>query len=321
MAGIKNKSHSIDMCNGPIISKMLAFALPLMFSNILQLLFNAADVIVVGKFAGEEALAAVGSTGSLVNLFITFFMGLSVGANVLVARFMGAKQEDKVQDTVHTAILLSLICGVVLLMFGEAFSPVVLKWMKSPPEVLPLSTLYLRIYFLGLPASMLYNFGAAILRAVGDTKRPLTYLTIAGIANVCLNLLTVIVFDWGVAGVALATIFSQYVSAILVFRCLMKEESVIKVNWKYLKIHKDKFKKILQIGVPTGLQSTLFSLSNVLIQSSINSFGAAIVAGGSAASNIEGFAYTAMNSFYHANLSFTSQNYGAGKFERIHKMY
>lgn len=320
MAGVKAKSHEMDMCNGPIVSKMLIFAIPLMLSNILQLLFNAADVIVVGKFAGEDALAAVGSTGSLVNLFVNFFMGMSVGANVLVARFFGAKQEHKVKDTVHTSILVSLICGIFLLVFGVLFSPIVLRWMQSPPEVLPLATIYLRIYFLGIPASMLYNFGAAILRAIGDTKRPLSYLTVSGILNVGLNLLTVIVFKWSVAGVAIATIVSQYVSAILVLRCLMKEKGAIHVELKELKIHWDKLKKILQVGIPTGLQSIMFSLSNVLIQSSVNSFGAVVVAGGAAAGNIEGFAYTAMNSFYQANLSFTSQNYGAGKYKRIDKI-
>jgi len=320
MAGTKTKSHQIDMCNGPIISKMLMFAIPLMLSNILQLLFNAADVIVVGKFAGEDALAAVGSTGSLVNLFVNFFMGLSVGANVLVGRFLGAKQEQKVKETVHTSIMTSLICGVFLLVFGIIFSPIVLKWMDSPPEVLPLAVLYLRIYFLGIPALMLYNFGAAILRAMGDTKRPLSYLTLSGILNVCLNLLTVVGFKWSVAGVAIATICSQYVSAILILRCLMKEQSVIRVELKHLKIHWDKLRKILQVGIPTGLQSVMFALSNVLIQSSVNSFGATVVAGGAAAGNIEGFAYTAMNAFYQANLSFTSQNYGAGKYKRIDKI-
>ena len=320
MVKTKSKTHEMDMCDGPILSKMLVFAIPLMLSSILQLLFNAADVIVVGKFAGDNALAAVGSTGSLVNLFVNFFMGLSIGANVLVARFYGAKQERQLKETVHTAITLSIVSGVALTIIGVIVAPQALQLMQSPPEVLPLSSLYLRIYFLGMPASMLYNFGAAILRAVGDTKRPLFYLTIAGVLNVSLNLIFVILFHWSVAGVALATIISQYVSAVLTLRCLMKEEGFIRVELKRLGINTDKVKRIMQIGVPAGLQSVLFSLSNVLIQSSINSFGATIVAANSAAGNIEGFAYVAMNAFYQANLSFTSQNYGAGKQERINRI-
>ena len=317
MAGAKRKSHEMDMCTGPILSKMLVFAIPLMLSSILQLLFNAADVIVVGRFAGDNALAAVGSTSSLVNLFVNFFMGLSIGANVLVARFYGAKQERALKETVHTAITISLISGVVLAIVGVFASPIILTWMDAPAEVLPLAATYLRVYFLGMPALMLYNFGAAILRAIGDTKRPLIYLSVAGVINVTLNLVFVIVFKWSVFGVALATTLSQIVSALLVLRCLVKEESSIHVDIKSLGINKDKIKKILQIGLPAGLQSVLFSFSNVLIQSSVNSFGATVVAGNSAAANIEGFAYVAMNAFYQSNLSFTSQNFGAGKYKRI----
>lgn len=320
MTKAKSKSYEIDMCHGPILGKMLLFALPLMCSSVLQLLFNAADVIVVGRFAGDHALAAVGSTGSLVNLFVNFFMGLSIGANVLVARFYGGKQERALKETVHTAVLLSIISGIILAIFGVIFSPMILQWMQAPPEVLPLATVYLRVYFLGMPASMLYNFSAAILRAVGDTKRPLAYLSIAGVVNVALNLIFVIVFKWSVFGVALATTISQVISALLVLRCLMHEEGGIRVNLQELKLNKDKLRKIFQIGIPSGIQSVVFSLSNVLIQSAINSFGATVVAGNSAASNIEGFVYVAMNAFYQSNLSFTSQNLGAGKKERLNRI-
>ena len=320
MTKAKSKSYEIDMCNGPILGKMLLFALPLMCSSVLQLLFNAADVIVVGRFAGDHALAAVGSTGSLVNLFVNFFMGLSIGANVLVARFYGGKQERALKETVHTAVLLSIISGIILAIFGVIFSPMILQWMQAPPEVLPLATVYLRVYFLGMPASMLYNFSAAILRAIGDTKRPLVYLSVAGVVNVVLNLFFVIVCHWSVFGVALATTVSQIVSAILVLRCLMNEEGGIRVNLRELKLNKDKIRKIFQIGIPSGIQSVVFSLSNVLIQSAINSFGATVVAGNSAASNIEGFVYVAMNAFYQSNLSFTSQNLGSGKKERLNRI-
>ena len=244
MTKAKSKSYEIDMCNGPILGKMLLFALPLMCSSVLQLLFNAADVIVVGRFAGDHALAAVGSTGSLVNLFVNFFMGLSIGANVLVARFYGGKQERALKETVHTAVLLSIISGIILAIFGVIFSPMILQWMQAPPEVLPLATVYLRVYFLGMPASMLYNFSAAILRAIGDTKRPLVYLSVAGVVNVVLNLFFVIVCHWSVFGVALATTVSQIVSAILVLRCLMNEEGGIRVNLRELKLNKDKIRKI-----------------------------------------------------------------------------
>lgn len=321
MMRTKSKSHEIDMCNGPILGKMLLFAIPLMFSSILQLLFNAADVIVVGRFAGDNALAAVGSTTSLIHMFVNFFMGLSVGANVLVARFRGARQDRELKETVHTTITLSLISGVILAIIGFFASPIILQWMESPPEVLPLATVYLRVYFLGMPALLLYNFGAAILRAVGDTRRPLIYLSIAGVLNVSLNLVFVIVFCWSVFGVALATTISQVISAALVLWCLTKEQGPVHVEFKHLRVQKDKFIKIIQIGLPAGLQSVLFSFSNVLIQSSINSFGATVVAGNAAAANLEGFAYVAMNAFHQSNLSFTSQNYGAGKYKRINRIF
>lgn len=316
----KTKNYTIDMCEGSILKKLLLFALPLIASSVLQLFFNAADVIVVGKFAGDHALAAVGSNGSIINLLTNVFMGLSVGANVLVARFFAAKQEKELRKTVHTAMTVSVACGIFLAVFGALAAKQVLTLMQSPPEVIDLSALYLRIYFLGMPATMAYNFGAAILRGVGDTKRPLYYLSFSGVVNVVLNLIFVIVCHMSVAGVALATIISQYMSAIMVIRCLMKEESGIQLEKQYLGIDKEILLKILQIGLPAGVQGSLFSLSNVVIQSSVNSFGATIVAGNSAAQNIEGFVYVAMNAFSQAVVAFVSQNLGAGKFERINRV-
>lgn len=314
------KSYEIDMCNGPILKKMLIFAVPLMCSSILQLLFNAADIVVVGKFAGDNALAAVGSNTALINLLTNLFIGLSIGANVLVSRYYGGKHEKDLRETVHTSMLLSPYSGILLTVVGVVGARQLLIWMQTPAEVLTLAVLYLRIFFLGMTASMLYNFGSAILRAVGDTKRPLYYLFAAGIVNVLLNLLFVIVFHMGVAGVGIATVVSECISAFLVVRCLMKEKSAIQLVLKDLHIHGDKLKRIMQIGLPAGFQGIIFSFSNVVIQSSINSFGAVIVAGNSAAANIEGFVYVAMNAFYQATISFTSQNMGAGKYKRINKI-
>lgn len=315
----KNK-YEIDMCNGPILGKMLQFALPLMLSSVLQLLFNAADVVVVGKFAGDNSLAAVGCTGSLVNLLVNLFVGLSVGANVMAARHYGARQEEELSQTVHTAITLALIGGVILTFVGVAFTEGILKLMSTPPEVLPLAALYLRIYFCGMLANMVYNFGSAILRAVGDTRRPMYYLSIAGVINVILNLVFVIVFSMDVAGVAIATVISQCVSAALVIRCLMRDKGAIRLDLKRLGIDRRELANIVRIGLPAGLQGCIFSLSNVVIQSSINSFGATTVSGSSASSNLEGFVYVAMNAFYQATLSFMSQNYGAGRFERLKRV-
>lgn len=316
----QKKSYTMNLCEGSILKKLLLFALPLMLSSMLQLLFNAADVIVVGRYAGDHSLAAVGSNGSIINLLTNIFVGLSIGANVLVARYFAAKQENELRKTVHTAITVSVISGVILAAVGAAAAKQVLLWMQCPQEVIGLSTLYLRIYFLGMPAMMLYNFGAAILRGVGDTQRPLYFLAIAGVINVVLNLLFVIVFQLDVAGVALATILSQCISAALVVRCLMKEEGAIRLQKEYLGVDGRIFRDILKIGLPAGLQGSLFSVSNVVIQSSINSFGATIVAGNSAAGNIEGFVYMAMNSFSQAIVAFVSQNVGAGKYERINKI-
>ena len=316
----KKNKYEMDMCSGSILSKMLLFTVPLMASSILQLLFNAADTIVVGKFVGDHALAAVGSNGSLINLLVNFFMGLSVGTNVLVARYYAANQKKDLQETIHTSIFLSMVSGIFLAIIGCMSARTLLGWMKTPEEVIDLSAVYLRIYFLGMIALMVYNFGAAILRAVGDTRRPLYYLTISGVINVVLNLLFVIVFHMSVAGVALATVISEVISAVLVLRCLLKNEGMIHLEWKMLRIHKDKVIRILRIGLPASVQGIVFALSNVIIQSSVNSFGAVTVAGNSAAANIEGFVYVAMNAFYQTSISFVSQNYGAGKYERLNRI-
>ena len=316
----RSRRYEIDMCNGPILRKMLLFAVPLMCSSILQLLFNAADIVVVGKFAGDNSLAAVGSNASLISLLTNLFIGLSVGANVLVARFYGAKQEKELHRAVHTAMLLSIYSGIILMAAGLAFARQLLELMQSPPEVLGLASLYLRIYFVGMPATMIYNFGSAVLRAVGDTKRPLYYLLGAGIVNVVLNLFFVIVLKMNVAGVALATVISQCISALLILRCLMKEQTGIRLVLRELAIDRDKLVQIVKVGLPAGLQGVIFALSNVLIQSSINGFGATVIAGNAAAGNIESFVYFAMNALYQAEISFTSQNMGAGNFKRINKI-
>lgn len=314
-----NKSKNIDMVHGPMFGKILIFALPLALSSILQLLFNAADTIVVGQFAGSQALAAVGSNGALINLIVNAFMGLSIGANVLVARYRGSQDHKKISLAVHTAIMVSIVSGIILAFIGFFIAPKLLLLMSVPEDVLPLSSLYLKLYFLGMPFMMLYNFGAAILRSVGDTKRPLIYLTIAGIINVVLNLIFVIYFHMSVAGVAIATVISQVVSSLLVLRCLMNVDDSIRIDLKQLKIDGACFKEIVKIGLPAGLQGCVFSLSNVVIQSSINSFGSVMVAGNSAAVNIEGFIYVTMNSFHQSAVTFSSQNYGAKQFDRCDK--
>ena len=314
----KKAGYQIDMVHGPLAGKILLFALPLMLSSLLQLLFNAADVVVVGRCAGKEALAAVGSTGSLINLLVNLFVGFSVGTNVVVARELGAGREEDVSNSVHTAIAISLLSGAVLTLLGVGLARQLLVWTSSAPDVIDLATVYLKIYFCGMPVNMLYNFGSAILRAQGDTRRPLYYLAIAGVTNVALNLLFVIVFQMSVAGVALATIISQAVSALLVTGCLMRDQGPLRLDLRKLRLEKRVVRRILQVGLPAGFQGIVFSLSNVVIQSSINSFGStAIIAGSSASSNIEGFVYVSMNAFYQTDLTFTSQNYGAGECRRV----
>ena len=318
---MRKRQYQIDMCSGPLWNKLLLFALPLIASSMLQLLFNAADVVVVGWFAGKEALAAVGSNTSLINLLVNLFIGLSVGTNVVVARDLGAGRHDNVSRSVHTSITLALISGVVMTIFGVIMVRQLLIWMSSPTDVIDLSTIYLRIYFFGMPANLLYNFGAAILRAQGDTQRPLYFLTIAGIINALLNLFFVVVLGMDVDGVAFATIISQYISAALVLRCLMREEGPLHVELKQLGLEWSVVKRILQVGLPAGFQGIIFSLSNVVIQSALNSFDDAVVVAGSAASaNIEGFVYAGMNAFYQTALTFSGQNYGAGQCKRVDKV-
>lgn len=315
---MRRKAHyEMDMTTGPLLGKILRFALPLILTGVLQLFYNAADVVVVGRFASSTALAAVSSTGSLINLIVNVFMGLSLGASVSVAKAYGAGDHKEVSDTVHTTISIAIVCGVVVSIIGMCFGKPLLRMMDTPEEVLELSGLYITIYFAGSLFNMVYNFGAAILRAVGDTRRPMYYLILSGLVNVVLNFVFVVFFHMSVAGVALATVISQIVSAVLVVICLMRTHGSIRLEIRKLRIVKDKAMNLVKIGLPAGLQGAIFSISNVLIQSSINSFGADAMAGNGAAANIEGFVYVAMTAFYTAALTFTSQNLGARKTERL----
>lgn len=315
------KKPGIDMCNGPLLPKLIMFALPLIATGLLQVFYNAADIIVVGKFAGDDALAAVTSTSSLISLMVNLFLGMSTGVSAVVALHLGARHSKKVHQSVHTAIVLGIIGGVLLLFVGLFLAEPMLRLMGVPDEtgasVLEQASLYVRIYFLGMPFFLVYNFGAAVLRANGDTRRPLIFLAVSGLVNVFLNLVLVIVFHLGVAGVAIATTVSQLLSAILLVRCLLREKSLIRLVPSHLRLNLKMAREILRLGLPSGIQSSLFAISNVLIQSSVNSFGSFAMAGGGAAGNIESFAYTAMNAFYHASLNFTAQNFGAKKFDRM----
>ena len=308
------------MCNGTIMDKLISFSLPLMLSGILQLMFNAVDIIVVGRFSGSQALAAVGSTSALINVFTNLFIGISLGANVLTARFYAAGREKEVSETVHTAITLALVSGIVMALVGLVFSKGALALMGTPDDVIGLSALYMRIYFLGMPFFMLYNYGAAILRAVGDTKRPLLFLMIAGVINACLSMVLVIVFKLGVAGVAIATVISQMISCVLVLRCLCRSESSYRLRFSELGMKGYYLKQIFSVGVPAGIQSTVINFSNVLLQSSVNSFGSMAMAGYTAANNLLGFLYVSVNSITQACMSFTSQNYGVGKLKRMDRV-
>ena len=315
----KNK-FEIDMVNGSIMDKMISFALPLMLSGILQLLFNAVDIIVVGRFSGSQSLAAVGSTSSLINMLTNLFIGISLGANVLAARFYAAGKHKEMSETVHTAIATAFVSGVIMIFVGILLSRPALELMDTPSDVIELSTLYIRIYFLGMPFFMLYNYGAAILRAVGDTKRPLIFLVISGVINACLNMLLVIVFHLDVAGVAIATVISQVISCVLVIGCLYKTDAVYRLRFKKLRINREYLVQIFRIGIPAGLQSTLISFSNVLLQSSVNSFGSIAMAGYTAANNILSFLFMAANAVTQACMSFTSQNFGARKPKRMDRV-
>ncbi len=320
MLKLHRTQYEIDMCNGPILSRMLRFSIPLMCSSVLQLLFNAADIVVVGRWAGDNSLAAVGSNTALIGLLTNLFVGLAVGANTLAAKSFGARDREELHRVVHTSILLSILSGVLLAVVGFFGARTILTWMQTPDNVLGLAALYLRIYFLGMPATMVYNFGAALLRAEGDTQRPLYFLSLAGVVNIVLNLFFVIVCHLDVAGVAIATVISQCISAALVLRCMTKDTGPLHLDLRKLRIHSRTMGKILQVGLPAGFQGILFSLSNVVIQSSVNTFGEVIMAGNSAAANIEQFVYVSMNAMYQATISFVSQNYGAGNYHRIRKI-
>lgn len=315
-----SKSYEMDLCTGALLPKILLFSLPVMLTGILQLLYNAADIVVVGRYVGSTALAAVGSTGSLINLIINLFMGLSVGASVIVAQRFGAGDQTGVGDTVHTSMTVAGISGVAVGIFGVLMAKPLLRLMGTPDDVLDQAALYLRIYFAGVPGFMVYNFGAAVLRAVGDTRRPLYFLTISGLVNVGLNLLFVIVFHMGVAGVAWATIISQYLSAVLVLFCMIRSDGATHLDLRRLRIVKRDLLAIARVGLPAGLQGSLFSISNVLIQSGVNSFGSVTMAGNAAAANIEGFVYTSMNAVYQAAVTFTSQNVGARQYDRVRRI-
>lgn len=309
------------MTKGNLYKQILLFSIPLMASSLLQLLFNAADIVVVGKFAGDQSLAAVSSTTSIVSLVVNAFIGISVGTNVVIAKHLGADNTDDSKKAVATSIAMSLLFGIVLTFVGIFISRPILQAMDTPYDVIDLSALYLKIYFLGSPANLIYNFGAAILRSKGDTRRPLYFLGISGILNVILNLILVIVFQMDVAGVAIATITSQYTSAALVLLTLSKEDESIRFYPSQIKIDKEQLHDILAIGIPSGMQSIAFSLSNVIIQSSVNSFGSVVMAGCGAASNIGSFAWALMNAFSQAAQTFGGQNLGAGNIKRIQQTF
>ena len=317
---VKTSKYEIDMCNGSIMDKLISFSLPLMLSSILQLMFNAVDIIVVGRFSSSQALAAVGSTTALINIFTNLFIGISLGANVLAARYFAAGRDKEMSEAVHTAITLALISGVIMAFVGVGMSRTALSLMATPTDVIDLSAVYMRIYFMGMPFFMLYNYGAAILRAVGDTKRPLVFLIAAGLTNVALDLLLVIVIPLGVAGVAIGTVASQMISCILVLRCLYKSEGSYQLRFSRLMIRWVYLKRIFQVGIPAGIQSTVINFSNALLQSSVNSFGSTAMAGYTAANNILGFLYAAVNAVTQACMSFTSQNYSVGKQKRMDRV-
>ncbi|MFQ6819464.1 MAG: MATE family efflux transporter [Blautia sp.] len=320
MGGLKKNKYEIDMCNGSIMDKLISFSLPLMLTSILQLMFNAVDIIVVGHYTGSEALAAVGSTTALINIFTNLFIGVSLGANVLAARYFAAGQDKEMSEAVHTAIALALVSGVIMAFVGVGATRLALEVMDTPANVIDQSVLYMRIYFMGMPFFMLYNYGAAILRAVGDTKRPLMFLAVSGMANVVLDLAFVIVVPLGVAGVAIGTVASQMISCILVIRCLCKTESSYQLRFSRLAIKSVYLKRIFQVGIPAGIQSTVINFSNAMLQSSVNSFGSTAMAGYTAANNVMGFLYAAVNAVTQACMSFTSQNYSVRKPKRMDRV-
>ena len=317
---MKKNKYEIDMCNGTLMDKLIVFAVPLMISGVLQLMFNAVDIIVVGQYSGSQSLAAVGSTTALINIFTNLFIGISMGVNVLAARFYAAGQDQQMSETVHTAILVALISGVIMTFVGVGMARWALEVMATPDDVIDLSTLYMRIYFLGMPFFMLYNYGAAILRAVGDTRRPLLFLIVAGITNAMLNVILVVKFHMAVEGVAIATVVSQLISCILVLRCLYQSESSYQLRFSKLRVNVSYLSQIFQVGIPAGIQSVVINFSNAMLQSSVNSFGSTAMAGYTAANNLLGFLYASVNSVTQACMSFTSQNYGVGKFKRMDRV-
>lgn len=317
---MKHSKYEIDMCNGSIMDKLISFSLPLMLSSILQLMFNAVDIIVVGRFDSSQALAAVGSTTALISIFTNLFIGISLGSNVLAARYFAAGRDREMSESVHTSIALALVSGIIMIFVGIGMSRFALELMDTPADVIDLSVTYMRIYFCGMPFFMLYNYGAAILRAVGDTKRPLMFLAAAGMANVALDLLLVIVIPLGVAGVAIGTVSSQFISCILVLRCLYKSEGSYQLRFSKLTLKWVYMKRIFQVGIPAGIQSTVINFSNALLQSSVNSFGSTAMAGYTAANNILGFLYVSVNAVTQACMSFTSQNYSVGKQKRMDRV-
>ncbi len=333
MLGIRMRkrraSYEVDMLNGPLLGKIIRFSLALTMTNVLQLLYSAADLVVIGRFSGSEtAIAAVGATNALVSLIVNFFIGLSVGVSVLVARGYGTGNRRSVEQVVHTSMTVALICGLVVMTIGLCFSKTFLVWMGTSDAIIDQSTLYLSIYFIGAPFNTIYNFGASILRSTGDTKRPFYFLSLAGLVNVILNVIFVCGFHIDVAGVAIATVASQMLSAILILLCLMKQDGMCRFTIRKMSIHGDVLREILRIGLPASIQNTLFSISAVMVQSSVNFFDVTYAApgtapytsGSSAANNIEGFVYTSLNSFQHAAMSFTGQNYAAGKYNRTRKI-
>lgn len=316
-----NSKKVVNMLEGPLLGPIFLFAMPLFITSVLQLAFNAVDIIVVGKFTGHHALAAVGSTGPVINLLVTMFMGISIGASVIMGQNVGARDFKNAQDTLHTAIGISILGGIIVLFAGYFTAMPLLKLMQTPPEVIELAGEYLKIYYIGMPGFMVYNFGAALLRAIGDSKRPMYFLTISGVFNVICNLIFVIVFKMGVAGVAIATSISQYIAAALIVASLLKADGYMKLFIDKIRISKDKALGMMRIGLPAGFQGALFSISNILIQSGINSFGSVVMAGNTAAGNLEGFVYMGMNSIYQTSLSFTSQNMGAKQYNRVKKIF
>lgn len=315
------KSKQMDMLHGSLWNKILLVAMPLAASSILQQLFNAADIAVVGQFASSDALAAVGGNSAVINLLINLFVGLSVGANVVISNYIGQQRRDKLQAVVHTVMTLAIVSGVCMLILGQVAAKPVLEMIHTPDNILNLAMLYLRIYMLGMPFIMVYNFGSAILRSIGDTKRPLLCLVVSGTVNVILNLVLVIGFHLDVAGVAIATVISNVVSSSMVVYILMHEDESIRFHPRKLGCNGHDLWKVLRIGMPAGVQGMVFSLSNVLIQSAINGFGSDAVAGSAAALNFEYCAYFIINAFNQTTVTFTSQNYGAKAYERCKKVY